>query len=141
MRDGRLLDPEMFVLARQAVDLLCPSARVSLEALDTRQVVPKWGGETALGSGAAPQRAVVWISQDNQCAIAVNPLLPPAAALASIIRELSAACRGQFRGAWFPNCPDHEHPSTAVEVGKSVEFRCPSSGSTVASIAPDVSPT
>ena len=139
MRDGRLLDPEMHILVRQAVELLYPPARVSLEALDTWQVVPKWGGETPLGRGAIPHRAVVSISHDNQCAIAVNPLLAPAAALASIINELSAACRGQFRGVWFPNCPDHEHASTAVEVGERVELQCPLSGSAVASIEPDVS--
>jgi hypothetical protein len=138
VRDGWLGDRDVSDIARQAVDMLYPPAKVSVEALNPGGRWATWGGMSM--APHRPRRVIVRIAAGNQCVIGINPDWSPTHTLAHLLEALGGACGHQFRGAWFPPCPGHDHAASVVEGVDVVAFRCPDSGATVAMIAPDLVP-
>lgn len=99
---------EVNALARQAVDLLIPEARLTIEETprNNAYVYPQ-----ATGGDRGLWRVTVTIAPGNSAVLGVDSRSSPAAALGELIVELGAACGHEFRGRYFPECPGHDHPA------------------------------
>jgi hypothetical protein len=132
-------DRDVAEVARQAVDLLYPAARVTVDALNRGGRWATWGGLSM--EPGRPRRVVVRIGPGNQCTIGVAPDWSPAFLLARLVTALGDACGHQLRGTWFPPCPGHQHAALVACVGDQVLLRCPDSGTVVRRLAPAVDPS
>jgi hypothetical protein len=124
-----LSDPEVAVLARQAVDLLDADVDVRLEPQASHD---------PYGLGAHAWLVTPVIDRLPHFGIYVYSGMTPAQALAHLIDGLgeNVSEAGRFWGRAFPPCPQHTHPARVEEDGESVVLRCPSTGEIVERIAP-----
>jgi hypothetical protein len=134
MRDGWPGDRDVADLARQAVDLLYPPAKVSVDALNPGGRWATWGGLSM--APHRPRRVIVRIGPGNECTIGINPDWSPVETLAHILTALSDACGHRFRGTWFPTCPGHAHAAAITAEPDAVELRCPDTSAVVDQLRP-----
>jgi len=122
MQDRYLGFNEINTLARQAVDLLIPQAHLTIEETprSNAYVYPQ-----ATGGDHGLWRVRVTIAPGNSCVLGLDSRWSPATALGNLIDELSAACHGEFRGRFFPDCPGHDHPAATKVDGGVVVLQCP----------------
>jgi hypothetical protein len=125
-----LSDPEVAVLARQAVDLLDPDVAVDIE--------PR-GQNDPYGFGPAAWTAWPLIDGHRSFGLGVDARMTPAEALARMIDVLSeySSESSRFWGTAFPGClPGHVHPSDVDADGDEVVLRCPATHEVVDRIRP-----
>jgi len=131
VRNARLEDGDIAVLARQALNLLDPEAEIDIVPQPSADPY-RWGGL----AGAW----LVWPRLDGRrrFAIRVTSDLSPAGALAHLIDGLAQNLSDSalFRGADFPPCPGHEHPAELGTDGDDVVLRCPDTADEVGRIRP-----
>jgi hypothetical protein len=136
VRDGWLGDRDVQDLARQAVDLLYPAATISVEALNPGGRFATWGGLSM--APHRPRRVIVRIGAGNQCIVGIDPDWRPVHVLSHLVEALGGACGHQFRGAWFPPCPGHDHAAQVDEADDAVLLRCPDTGQVAMRLTPDL---
>lgn len=125
-----LSDPEVAVLARQAVDLLDPGLAIDIE--------PR-GGTDPYRFG--PAAWTVWPLIDGHRAfgMGIDARMTPAEALARMIDVLSeySSESSRFWSAAFPGClPGHRHPSDVDAEADEVVLRCPATREVIDRIRP-----
>lgn len=122
MDTGRLGFHDVNALARQAVDLLLPEADLSIEETprNNAYVYPQ-----ATGGDHGLWRVTVTIAPGNSAILVVDTDGSRADVLGRLLIELAAACHGEFRGKFFPPCPENRHAAQVrVEAGVVV-LACP----------------
>jgi hypothetical protein len=125
-----LTDPEVAVLARQAVDLLDPGVALDIEPRDQND---------PYGFGLDAWTAWPLIDGHRAFGMGVDSSMTPAEALARMIDVLSeySSESSRFWGAAFPGClPGHAHPSAVDAEADEVVLRCPSTHAVVERIRP-----
>lgn len=126
-----LSDPEVAMLARQAVDMLDPD-------LDIR--IDPEASHDPYGLGAHAWLVTPVIDRLPRFGIHVYSGMTPVQALANLLDGLSenVSESGRFWGRAFPPCPRHTHPAQVEDGANASEvvLRCPSTGEVVDRIAP-----
>lgn len=132
MRDTRLEDGDVAILAGQAVDLLAEDIDVQVDPVSSTDPY-RWSGQKA-------GEWFVWplIDHRRSFSITVTSDMTPTQALAHLIDGLSndASQSTRFRGIAFPACPGHSHQAEIVAEADEVVLRCPESGDEIRRIRP-----
>lgn len=131
MRIGpRLTDPQVAVLARQAVDLLDPQVAIEIEPRD---------GDDPYRFGAGAWVAWPLLDGHRAFGMGVDAGMTPAEALARMVDILSeySSESSRFWSAAFPGClSGHRHPSGVEAAEDEVVLRCPATHEVVDRIRP-----
>lgn len=122
MDTGRLGFNDVNALARQAVDLLIPEADLTIEETprNNAYVYPQ-----ATGGDHGLWRVMVTIAPENSAALVVDTNGSRAEVLGRLLIELAAACHGEFRGRFFPPCPENRHAAQVRVEADVVVLVCP----------------